>query len=277
MNTKLFHIQNWWLARIITIIIFILIAYGLSHIAESPAASNAVLPVKNFSEITDSEKTDFYTLDAKYPSDPLDRNNNIKTWAESIISKTKEDWKTGGETQQAELELAKQFPDRPAMQYNMNIDYTKHVSQKLGTVSYVMQHYEFTGGAHGNTNLKIFNFNKNGSIVLSDVLIITNENHTSLAKTIREKLLENLGDMADESMIRDGLDCELADDAPEEIFCDHHALRNNLEKFYITDTGITFVFGQYQVAAYAVGMPEVTLSWSELGPFMNPEFDLPLD
>ena len=274
MNTHIPQQHQWWLARIIIIIILILIAYGISHIAESPKLNTP--QEKAFSVVTRSEKTDFYTLEVTYPNDPLDRDGIITTWAESIINTTREDWKTGGALQQSEADLAKQFPDRGIMKYDLTMDYTKHESNKLGTVSYVMEHYEFTGGAHGNTGLKIFNFNQSGSIGLCDVVSLTDTNYTELAQLIRTHLSENLGEMADERMIRDGLDCAYLAGTDTQT-CDRAALVQNLQNFYITDTGITFVFGQYQVAAYAVGMPEVTLSWSELALFMNPEFDVPLD
>lgn len=36
--------------------------------------------------------------------------------------------------------------------------------------------------------------------------------------------------------------------------------------------GLTITFGQYQVAAYALGMPEIRFSWAELAPYRNPGF-----
>jgi hypothetical protein len=37
----------------------------------------------------------------------------------------------------------------------------------------------------------------------------------------------------------------------------------------ILDEGISFIFGQYDVAPYVAGMPEVTLSWAELKQFLR--------
>lgn len=276
MNTQTHDPKQWFLIRIVTIIILVGILFTISSLRGSPSVTDTLPSQKTFSVITQSDKTDFYTLDAQYPSDPLDRDNLISSWAETIIHKTKNDWRTGGELQLSEAQLSAEFPDRSAMQYSLNIDYTRHNSQKLGTVSYVMENYEFTGGAHGNTGLQTFTFNKNGNIKPSDVLTITQANAQKLADSIRTNLTETLGDMADRDMIRDGLDCAYINGSDTQL-CDASAITQNLQNFYITDTGITFIFGQYQVAAYAAGMPEVTLSWSELAPFMNPEFELPLD
>jgi hypothetical protein len=276
MNTHIPQTTQWFLIRILVIIILIGILYGISSLPSGPEIDNNQKTQATFAVITKSETTDFYTLDAQYPSDPRDRNGIITTWAENIINKTQQDWKTGGELQLSEAQLSVEFPDRPQMQYSLNIDYTRHESVKLGTVSYVMQNYEFTGGAHGNTGLKTFTFNDDGIIDLSAVLTINETTSVNLANIIRNTLTQSLGDMSDEGMIRDGLDCAYINDSDTQI-CDASALAQNLQNFYITDTGITFIFGQYQVAAYAVGMPEVTLTWSELAPFMNTGFDLPLD
>ena len=40
----------------------------------------------------------------------------------------------------------------------------------------------------------------------------------------------------------------------------------------LSKDGLTLTFGQYEVAPYAEGMPEVKLSWTELKPFLNPAF-----
>jgi hypothetical protein len=278
MNTQTHDSKQWFLIRIISIIILVGILFAVSSMHGSPSVTDTTPSPKTFSVITKSEKTDFYTLDAQYPSDPLDRDNLISSWAETIINKTKNDWKTGGELQLSEAQLSAEFPDRPAMQYSRSIDYTQYNSMKLGTVSYVMQNYEFTGGAHGNTGLQTFTFNQNGRINLTDILTITSSNAQKLTDSIRNKLTETLGDMADHGMIRDGLDCQtIVEDNTSGQYCGHEAIISNLGNFYITDEGVTFIFGQYQVAAYAAGMPEVTLSWSELASFMNPGFELPLE
>lgn len=44
----------------------------------------------------------------------------------------------------------------------------------------------------------------------------------------------------------------------------------NLSNFYVDKDGVTFLFQPYQVAPYSEGMPEVTLSWSELKRLVKP-------
>ena len=47
----------------------------------------------------------------------------------------------------------------------------------------------------------------------------------------------------------------------------------NGRQWDLSTKGLTITFGQYQVASYADGMPQVTLSWQELAPYLNPGFD----
>lgn len=274
---KIFQKNTAVITVIIGFIILLAMSLGLYFILNKKTShTDDTLTRSTVSIENVSEQTDFYILDTSYPNDPLDYDNEIATWAEDIITKTRNDWKVGGETWQAEQDLAKEFSDRPAMQYNMYIDYARYNSSKLGTVSYVMQNYDFTGGAHGNTAIKTFTFNESGSVNIADVLTLDETTTAKLTSLIKTKLMADIGDYTDADMLRDGLDCTFYKDSAEQL-CNSSAVMDNLQNFYITDEGVTFVFGQYQIAAYVAGMPEVTFTWSELAPFMNPTFDLPLD
>ncbi|MBO6013769.1 MAG: DUF3298 domain-containing protein, partial [Bacteroidales bacterium] len=40
------------------------------------------------------------------------------------------------------------------------------------------------------------------------------------------------------------------------------------DNFFFTPKGITFVFQQYEIAPYAMGLISVTLTWDELQPLL---------
>ncbi|WP_109077920.1 DUF3298 domain-containing protein [Aggregatibacter kilianii] len=42
--------------------------------------------------------------------------------------------------------------------------------------------------------------------------------------------------------------------------------------FYLTNDGMTFSYAPYAIAAYAVGQPELSLTWGELNKLVKPEF-----
>lgn len=235
------------------------------------------------SSVTFNESNDFYTIKATYPTDPLDKNGVMKSAVESWINNNKEDWKIGGETYNSEKELRIKYPDMSPTAYDLNIGYTKEISNKFQTVTYSITTYEFTGGAHGNTYLTTFTFDKNGQIKVEDILNFENKNDINLTKILSSKLEGSLGDGLDEAMLSQGLGLAYLKDngdfdykkcGQNDIDCRKIIFSSNFTNFVILDEGIKFIMPQYSVAAYVYGMPETTISWSELKPYLNSNFIL---
>lgn len=211
------------------------------------------------------EETPRYKIDIAYPLAPND--DSISKYVVTTIS----DFKKSASDEQ-------NFPEGSSCnQHELNGSYKKVESKKLGTVSYVYSMYEFTCGAHGNTALTTFTFDLTGkAIVLDDV--IDSDNFWNVSKKFGEeviipKLKTQLADMYRVDMVRGGLFGEDRIPIPKDGFLVTSPYMN----FTVSDDGITFIFGQYQVAPYVAGMPEVFVSWNELAPYLNSNFDLPLD
>ncbi|MDQ5957633.1 MAG: hypothetical protein QG614_608 [Patescibacteria group bacterium] len=228
-----------------------------------------------------STSTDFYDLNVKYPVEPKDSTNLIENTVVSLVNQKENEWKTGGEMYNSWVELNQRFKDRAGIKNDFSIDYATSFSQKLGVRSYVFDEYQFTGGAHGSTNPRTYNFNKNGYIELKDVVNLQNNNAALLAKLINSKLPTILGDGYNKNMADDGLglNCIKEDNTFDsaKAGCENVSLTQNLKHFIVGDSGITFIMEQYQVAPYASGMPRITLTWAELKPYLNSSFDLPLE
>ena len=232
---------------------------------------------------TINDKTDFYTITAKYPVDARDTGDVMGRYVNGIVASKKEEWRVGGEAYLQEQQITKDFPDRSPMTYELAIAYKKYTSQKLNTVSYVLSAYQYTGGAHGGTNVMTFTFGSQGEIKIEDILNFDdNNNDITLTRLLAKKLTGVLGEYSDESMITTGLglaylkaDGKTLD--TKKCACDGFFFPSNMQNFYVGDNGMTFIMNQYQVAPYAVGMPEVEVSWRELAPFLRKDFDLPLD
>jgi hypothetical protein len=225
-------------------------------------------------DVTINDTNAFYKIKAVYPNEPKDTKNVMKDFVTNIVNKEKEDWKIGGEAYNSEKKVASDFPDRPLMQYELNIQYKKFTSTKFDTVSYVFQNYEFTGGAHGNTALTTFTFGVNGLTNIEDILdLSSNNNDIKLTKIVEKKLETILGQNLNQDMLDGGLGLSyLSKDGTFDSVkcqCDGFLFPSNFQRFKITDEGIVFIFEQYQVAPYAVGQPEVLMSWKELEPFMK--------
>jgi len=255
--------------KIIIVIILVILAtlVGISKRRDNDAAR---APIATSTDVIVNESNDFYSIKAEIPTEPKDKDNIMFTTATDIINNKKEQWKVGGALYNEEQNISQQYPDRPAMQYELDIQYDKYESNAKGTVSYVFKNYEFTGGAHGGTGLKTYTFNENGLVDLATILNFTFQNNVAMTRLLESKLEGQLGELHNEEMLNEGLGLAFlkADGTFDKTKSDGFDFRSNFDNFVILDEGIKFIFGQYQVGPYAAGMQEVTLKWDELAPYL---------
>ena len=255
--------------KIIIITILVILA-TLVGISKRKANDIVIAPTATSTDVVVNESTDFYSIKAEIPTEPKDKDNIMFTTATDIINNKKEQWKIGGALYNEEQNISTQYPDRPAVKYELDIQYDKFESETKGTVSYVFKNYEFTGGAHGGTGLKTYTFDSNGLVDLATILNFTSENKVAMTRLIESKLKVQLGELHNEQMLSEGLGLAYlkADGTFDKTKSDGFDFRSNFDNFAILDGGIKFIFGQYQVGPYAAGMQEVMLSWEELGPYL---------
>lgn len=228
-------------------------------------------------------KNDFYSIYARYVNDEKDTKKEVESFIKNLVSTKQSEWKIGGVMYNGEQQVNKDFPDRTPTKYSLNISYNKSDSQKLGTISYVYNTYEFTGGAHGNTDVNTFSFKENKKVNIDNILNLENKNDIEISKLIAQKILNNqdLKDYTSKDTVYDGLGLNYLNAKGEfdkaKCDCDGFFYGSNLKNFIVTDSGLTFIMDKYQVAAGAAGNPEIVLTWSELSGFINKSFDLPLD
>lgn len=118
--------------------------------------------------------------------------------------------------------------------WSLDLDYKQYESESI--VSYVVQGYEYTGGAHGNVIVKSFNYSKdNGKLLGLDDIISDIDS------------LQEFSELAQQ---------ELTVEYQEGI----SAHEENWSVWYAHNEGITFVFQPYQIASYAVGQQEFSIS-----------------
>lgn len=118
---------------------------------------------------------------------------------------------------------------------------------------------DYTGGAHGMISTLYYVFDK------------TQNKALSLQKLIRQDKLAELVILA-EKAFRTG--SELPEDADLEKagfwFKDNRFALN--ENYCITPEGITWLYNPYEIAPYAYGTTEVSLTSEELAPYINPAY-----
>lgn len=216
--------------------------------------------VSTSTEKTITESNDFYNINIKYPVEIRDVNNNIEKYIKSNLESIKSEWALDGELYKNEIKLRRDFPERPIMKYEYSVSYERFESNSLNTVSYVFKSYAFTGGAHGNTALQTFTFNKNGLVTIEDLIDLQKDNDKKITNIIAVKLKKVLADQYNEEIMNEGLG--LTGNNTGFLY------QSNLMRFVVLDEGIKFVFEQYQVAPYAAGNPEVLFSWDELDGYL---------
>jgi hypothetical protein len=125
------------------------------------------------------------------------------------------------------------MPETASFPWSLDLDYKKYESQTI--VSYVVQGYEYTGGAHGNAVVQSFNYSKENGKLLKIQDVISDDESLETFSLLAQK--------------------ELTVDYAEGV----SASPENWSVWYAHDEGVTFVFAPYQIAAYAVGQQEFTI------------------
>ena len=139
---------------------------------------------------------------------------------------------------------------------NYEADYEGSVLATVGPfLSYQIMAYFYTGGAHGSTlcNYLVFDTSKNSVVQLGD--IVDEQTRPYIAELMANKPLEDMDGRSLNQMKKEGY---LFEDAVLDL----------PDNFFFTSKGITFVFQQYEIAPYAMGLISVTLTWDELQPLL---------
>jgi len=135
--------------------------------------------------------------------------------------------------------------------YTMTVK-TKVVTSPT-TMSYVVENYMFTGGAHGITDIVTFTYDGDGKLVTLDNLLKDGSSLTTLSEKARAFFYEKFGEAISEEVIDQGTT----------------PVNQNWERFYLNDQGIVFIFGQYSIGPYILGIQEFVVTYNEAQSFLN--------
>ncbi|MFA7285227.1 MAG: RsiV family protein [Candidatus Paceibacterota bacterium] len=221
-------------------------------------------------EETIIEETKDYKIDVAYPV--ISNNDMISKYVLDTVNAFR-----------ADASNPERFiPDSACHQYELDGKYKKVTSLVKGTTSYIYSMYGFTCGAHGATGITTFNFKADGTRILSEDMFIDDNNKMIelTQKILRPKLLKELAENSNISeseypanMLDDGLGLSCLDEnnvfVKEKCWTPVFLYSSNLKEFYITDEGIIFIYGQYQVAPYSSGITEILVSYEEIGPYLK--------
>ena len=140
--------------------------------------------------------------------------------------------------------------------YTLDLDCTIYQTEQMVSVSGV--YYSFTGGAHPNTYLLGWSFDLDtGEFFDAKAL----SDGTALQDHVTEELTRQARCRASEE-----------DMVPEQMFWeDYESIIADWSSYAVSfdESGMTVAFSPYELAAYAAGAQEFTLTYEELAPHLN--------
>jgi hypothetical protein len=229
--------------------------------------------------VTKTEKleahTSFYSIKAAYPDEKCDKVGAMKQYVTQLVDARKQSWSATSDAYKEELKLRKQFPDRPKMKYELNVTFEKSTNATFGTISYLFNVYEFTGGANGQNTVASFTWDKNGAVDLQSILSFANNNDILLTQMIRSQAILSYPGitLSDIQQLDQGLGLAFLDADgvtlnKAKCKCDGYFYGSNAMNFMLKDDGITFAYNEYAILPGSYGAPTVTLSWDAVQPLL---------
>ncbi len=122
-------------------------------------------------------------------------------------------------------------------------------------LSFIIRFFDYTGGAHGSTSIKAFIADVATGKLLQSNDIFTEDSHDKITELVIQQLMTDFEVTKQEDLNNVG-------------FFDASSIVAN-ENFYADDKGITFIYNQYEIAPYVMGIIEVFLPYDKIGPYIN--------
>jgi hypothetical protein len=185
-----------------------------------------------------------------YLSYPKSSTNNLSE-VFNFIQNTKNDfWNQYGNLNVTE---AKDLQIREDNQYQLYVD--TRVATSTKTISYLISVYQYTGGAHGMTNVTTFNYDSKGKI-LAPLDVFTPNYLEVLAPMARKYFYDTMGDYTQPTAIDSGTE----------------PTNENYSSWYLTDLNVVFIFEEYQVGPYVLGIQEYPIPKNKIQDILQPTF-----
>lgn len=223
--------------KILIIILLLFIIGGFWFLGkQEPIEQNDISKELEVRKNTIKEENDQKIISVSYPSlgiEEIDRE--IKEYIDSEIESFKD------------LE----YYSFSGGKYFLSIDYLSVMFNK-NIISFKFDKSDYTGGAHGNHYINCFTYNitEKNRLTLDDFF-----NNNYYLDKVSDYAIEDLlnGYYADETWIRDGAG----------------PVKENYERFIVTENAFIFYFPPYQVAPYVAGEKQVVILFSYLKDYLS--------
>ncbi len=224
------------------------------------------------------DSTDFYRLHAHVPAAPLDRQKSIETFIKAEVARYRNDWSAGGTEYEAAQADHRQHPEMPLLKYEYALESRQPAGPAKGATSYVLDSYDYRGGAHGDSRVQTFTFTEAGRVQITDLLDLSGSNAIAINRLLADNATDPGAETPfDREQVEEGLGLAYLEPGGGTLdtaacHCTPDVFRNTLNTFSVSNQGITFYIEKYRIAAGAAGVPELTLTWQELHPYLQPAF-----
>jgi hypothetical protein len=173
-------------------------------------------------------------------NDSLPFKSSVKESIEEYITRTKTDWKTS-------LDEFKRIRGNEKISFSSQLIIKAEPAYADSSIlSYKSTVYSYTGGAHGITVITYRSYDLKNGKALSESDIFEVDYNEFLSNCILKNLEQNCLDS----------NCDI-----QQYYLDKVVPNGN---FYLNDKGITYLFNQYEIAAYAYGQTEIFIPYSDI-------------
>ena len=186
--------------------------------------------------------------------DFIDSPKAIQAYGQSLFESQQADWHSVYD----EME-----PDERMGAFSKTHSITM-LTQTKQYVTYYYETYQYGGGAHGYLTQVGFTFRKSDG---RQIPLLKNTNSPKLAKIIKEGVRRHFSERPDKPLSDDEL--------LEFLFTSEASALNHLplpgNAPYLSDTGMVFLYTQYEIAPYSSGIITFEIPFKEILPFMTEE------
>lgn len=148
--------------------------------------------------------------------------------------------------------------ETPQMTYELEV---RKIADNNRYVSYATTSYAFLGGAHGSATNYAVNIAKASGKVLT--LAVDTLQTKAMQPILRKGILSYLHEQGDTTVTEKTLG--------DFLFIENGIIPLPAHTPYLADDGVHFVYQQYEIGPYAMGMVTFTVPYADIRPFLTKE------
>ena len=173
-----------------------------------------------------------------YGTDGNDIETAARQWADSCIAEYR---KEGNELM---MYLSDNGDSEPVAALSWERSLNGYIAGEHGDIiSYIVSTYDFSGGAHGSSAELAFHFNRKSGEIIDEDDIFTEDSAVELSKLLSARLQS-----------------DFAEETYDSLFIKDIEPNGN---FIVSEAGVTYIYGQYEIGPYYLGIIKLTLPWEE--------------